>query len=266
MSLLSLPELETKAKDIRRHILNAVYTAQSGHLGSSLSMVEILTTLLFVEMEKDVASKDYFILSKGHAVPCLYAAYTVAGQLPVEQLGTLRQLDSPLQGHPVRGTLPFIDAGTGSLGQGLSIGIGYALGSRLRKNNRRIYVILGDGETQEGQVWEAAMAAAKYKLGHLLAIVDNNEFQLEGPVSEQMPIEPLAEKWASFGWHVQEIDGHSMPALLAAYEHARQEVDRPSVLIAHTVKGKGIASAESSNDRHGYMPTAEEYQRALEEL
>lgn len=267
MNTSTSPALEVIARQIRGHILTAVHAAQSGHPGPSLSMVEIMTTLLFQEMETKSETRDYFILSKGHAVPCFYAAHVAAGHLSVEALTTLRQLGSPLQGHPVRGTLPYVDASTGSLGQGLSVGIGYALGIRLHHQaGRRVYVALGDGELQEGQIWEAAMAAAKFKLGHLLAIVDYNKFQNEAAVETQMPLEPLAKKWESFGWHVQVLDGHNIHALLEAYQTSRQEEHRPSVIIAHTIKGKGVSFMENTMDWHSKAPSDEEYARAMKEL
>ena len=260
-------ELKSTAEKIRRYIVTAVHAAQSGHAGPSLSMVEIMATLRFNEMSMEAPAEDYFILSKGHAAPCYYAAETAAGRISYEELTTLRQLGSPLQGHPVKGSFPFIDASTGSLGQGLSIGIGYALGNHLNDGKRRIYVVLGDGELQEGQIWEAAMAASKFNLGNVLAIVDYNKFQNEDAVEKQMPLEPLADKWRSFNWHVQELkDGHSISGLLEAYSNAREETSKPSVIIAHTTKGKGISFMEGSMEWHSRAPSDEEYAAAMQEL
>lgn len=257
--------LQKKAKETRRRILKSLFVAQSGHAGPSLSLVEILVTLLFEEMSLEGNDRDRFILSKGHGVPAWYAVLSLAGYLPEEKLTTLRQMGSSLQGHPVKGTLPLIDASTGSLGQGLSVGIGYALGMRLKNQDRRVYVVVGDGESQEGQIWEAAMAAAKFELSNLLVIVDYNKFQNEASVDEQMPLEPFVEKWASFGWQTQELDGHDMGELLRAYERARHSPE-PSVIVAHTIKGKGVSFMEGSVDWHSKALGEQEYKAALREL
>jgi len=263
----SRSQLEVIARQTRQYILQAVYAAQSGHAGPSLSMVEIMVTLRFSEMMVDGKFPDRFILSKGHAAPCYYAAEAAAGRIVPDQLKTLRQLGSPLQGHPVRGTMPFIDASTGSLGQGLSMGIGYALGARLRGEDRRVYVVLGDGEMQEGQIWEAAMSAAKFKLGNVLAIVDHNKFQNEDSVEKQMPLGSLLEKWNSFGWHAQELsNGHDIDALLRSYNEARKESDRPSIVIANTIKGRGVSFMEGNMEWHSKAPSDEEFKVAQREL
>ena len=262
---MMLFNLQEKAKETRRRIIKSLFNAQSGHAGPSLSVVEILITLLFEEMDLEGNDRDRFILSKGHGVPAWYAALSLAGYLPEEKLSTLRQIGSPLQGHPVRGTLPLIDASTGSLGQGFSVGIGYALAMRLKHHNRRVYVVVGDGESQEGQIWEAAMAAAKFKLSNILVIIDFNKIQNEAFVDEQMPLEPFGEKWASFGWQVQELDGHDMGQLLRAYEQARRS-SGPTVIIAHTIKGKGVSFMEGSVDWHSCALGEQEYKMAIKEL
>jgi transketolase len=245
--------------------------AGSGHPGGSLSATDILTVLFFHEMnhrpaEPHWADRDRFVLSKGHAAPALYAAYAEAGYCEAEGLDTLRRLGSPFQGHPDQRMLPILEASTGSLGQGLSIGIGLALGARLDGRNFRVYVLLGDGEIQEGQVWEAAMFAKHHAIGRLTAIVDSNRMQLDGWVRDIIELEPLAEKWTGFGWHVQEIDGHDIGAIVEAFTQARAVEDRPSVIIADTVKGKGVDFMENNPRFHGVAPDPAEVARALEQL
>ena len=288
----SVRELMEKARNIRINILNALYSAQSGHPGPSLSPVEILTTLLFKEMKignvyvstkgqvinpvtqlpfnqryiDDEQNHDILILSKGHAATTLYAALAEAGYIKKEELKTLREVGSRLQGHPVRGTLPFVTASTGSLGQGLSIGVGRALGSKTKNDGRRFYIILGDGECQEGAVWEAAMAASKYCLDNLVAIVDYNKFQNEGPVDKTMPLEPFADKWSAFLWHVQTVNGHDLSQLLKAYSNAKSVREKPSIIIAHTIKGKGISFMEGTMEWHSRVINSKEYQAAMKEL
>ncbi|MFC1690841.1 transketolase [Nanoarchaeota archaeon] len=254
------------ALEIRRRTLKSLYSAQSGHPGPSLSIVEMLSTLFFKEMNIKGEERDRFILSKGHAAASFYAVLSILGHISEDQLLTLREMGSPLQGHPVKGTLPLVDASTGSLGQGLSIGIGYALGIKLKGQDRRVYVIIGDGESQEGQIWEAAMAAPKFKLGNLLVIVDYNKYQNDGAVKDIMPLDPLADKWKSFGWHVQEVDGHDMDALTEAYQNARKERDKPSVIVANTMKGKGISFMEGEMSWHSKAMKPEEYESAMNEL
>lgn len=252
-------------RDIRKLTLDSLYAAQSGHPGPSLSIVEILATLFFDEMNLDGEERDRFILSKGHAVPSLYATLALKGYIQEDELKTLREVNSKLEGHPVRGTLPLIDASTGSLGQGLSVGIGYALGKRLKGDDHKVYVIVGDGESQEGQIWEAAMSAAKFKLDNLVAIVDYNGFQNDGAVKDQMPLEPLDKKWRAFGWHVQTVDGHNIEELLQAYKNTRRS-KKPSAIIANTIKGKGISFMEGTMGWHSRKITPEEYKLAMEEL
>src|SRR5690606_17744709 len=263
--------LRDRATVIRRLILDMLTTAGSGHPGGSLSAVEIVTALYFGGVLRydpkwpDWPDRDRFILSKGHGVPVLYAALAKAGYFPHEELRTLRRIDSRLQGHPVYGTAPGIEASTGSLGQGLSIGLGMALAARLDKRRYRVFVLLGDGECQEGQVWEAAMAAGHHRVDNLIAIVDYNKFQLDGAISDIMELDPLAAKWESMRWDVIEIDGHDLGEVLRAFEWAVGR-DRPACIIAHTTKGKGVSFMEGENAYHGVAPTEEELVRALAEL
>src|SRR5262249_45498392 len=240
--------------------------------GGSLSAAEIVTALYFGGVLRhdpkrpDWPERDRFILSKGHGVPVLYAALAERGYFPVSELKTLRQVDSRLQGHPVQGLAPGIEASTGSLGQGLSIGIGHAIAGRLDGKHFRTYVLLGDGECQEGQVWEAVMAAGNYELETLTAIVDSNRYQLDGPVEEINSIQPLAEKFPAFKWHTIEIDGHDMEAVLDALHKARALEGRPTCIIAHTVKGKGVTFMENNNEFHGKAPNADQLAVALGQL
>jgi transketolase len=264
-------ELREMATTLRHHIVRMLARAGSGHPGGSLSAVEFVTALYFGgflrydAMRPDWPDRDRFILSKGHGVPVLYAALAEAGFFPVEELATLRAIDSRLQGHPVYGTAPGIEASTGSLGQGLSIGLGIALAARLDRKDYRVYVLLGDGECQEGQVWEAAMAAGHHRPDNLVAMVDYNKFQLDGAVEDIMGVEPFGAKWEAMGWAVREIDGHDLEAVVAALEWATS-VAGPACIIGHTVKGKGVSFMENENRYHGVAPSEEELTRALEEL
>ncbi len=263
-----LPEL---AKKIRRHIITMVGKAGSGHPGGSLSSVEIVSALYFKVLrhrpgDPQWADRDRFILSKGHAAPVLYAVLAECGYFPVEELMTLRQLGSRLQGHADRTATAGVEMSSGSLGQGLSFGIGVALAGRLNNRHYRTYVLLGDGECDEGQVWEAAMAAAHFKLDSLVAIVDNNGQQIDGWNCDVMNLEPLNQKWAAFGWQVFEVDGHDFSALLAAFDEARRIKGQPAVIIAHTIKGKGVSFMENQAAFHGKAPSAEEVEQALKEL
>jgi transketolase len=243
----------------------------SGHPGGSLSAVEILAALYLRVLRHDPAQalwpdRDRFILSKAHTVPVLYAFLAECGYLPVEELTTFRHLNSRLQGHSKMQSVPGVEMSGGSLGQGLSFSIGQALAARLDRRDYHVYCLLGDGELDEGQVWEAAMAAAHYKLVNLTAIVDRNGVQNDGFITDIMSQEPLADKWRAFGWHVQEVDGHDVSALLAAFERTKVELDGPSVVIAHTVKGKGVSFMENTAVWHGRAPNAEERERALAEI
>ena len=266
-----MESLQERARQIRIHVLKMLTRAGSGHTGGSLSAVEVITALYFYKMrirpqDPDWEDRDRFVLSKGHAVPALYAAMAIAGYLPQEELMTLRQIDSRLQGHPDMRTLPGIDFSTGSLGQGLSVANGMALAARLDQRDVRVYVLLGDGEIQEGQVWEAAMAASHYEIDNLCAILDFNKLQIDGCVLEVMSIEPVADKWRSFGWEVMEADGHDFSQILPALDRAEEVKGRPSLIIAHTIKGKGVSFMENQAKYHGVAPTPDELERALIEL
>jgi len=268
---LSLEELEAMARKLRRHVIIMTGTAGSGHPGGSLSAAEILTALYFRVLRHRPTDprwpdRDRFILSKGHAAPALYAALAECGYFPVEELATLRKLDSRLQGHTDMTLTPGVEMSAGALGQGLSFGIGVALAGRLDRKDYRVYVLLGDGECDEGQVWEAAMAAAHYKLDNLTAIVDHNKQQLDGWTREVMNVEPLAPKWRAFGWEAMEVDGHDLSQLLAAFGHARTIAGKPTVIVAHTVKGRGVSFMENNPEFHGKAPTPEQVKQALEEL
>ncbi len=267
----SLEELQALAKEIRRNIVKMIGAAGSGHPGGSLSAVEIVVTLYCDVMRHDPQNpswpdRDRFILSKGHACPVLYATLAELGYTPKDELMRLRKLGSIYQGHPDKRFLPVLEASTGSLGQGLSLGIGMALAARLDGKDYRTYVLLGDGEIQEGQIWEAAMFASFHKVDNVCAIVDYNKIQLDGFVKDIMDLEPLVPKWEAFGWHVIELDGHDIPALQRAFAEAAATKGKPTVLIAHTVKGKGVSFMENNPKFHGVAPTPEEVEIALKEL
>ena len=268
----SAQELQAVCKQIRRHIVTMIHAAKSGHPGGSLSAVELIVSLYFGgRMRHDVENpkwkdRDRFLLGKGHAAPVLYAVMAEAGYTPVDQLNTLRKFGSIYQGHPDRRFIPALEASTGSLGQGLSVACGMALAARLDGSPARAYTMLGDGEIQEGQIWEAAMFAAYHKIDNVVAIVDYNKIQLDGFVKDIMEIEPLADKWRAFGWHVIELDGHDMEAVNAAYDEAQTVKGKPTVLIAHTIKGKGVSFMENNPKFHGVAPTDDELTRALAEL
>lgn len=263
--------LKEQAKQIRRDIVNMVGTAKSGHPGGSLSATEIVTYLYFEEMNVDPsnpkwAERDRFVLSKGHAAPVLYATLAHRGFFPVEELGTLRKLGSHLQGHPDMKKVPGVDMSTGSLGTGISAAVGMALACQLDKKENYVYAVLGDGEIQEGQVWEAAMAAAHYKLDHLIAFVDNNGLQIDGNIDDVMSPNPIDAKFAAFGWHVQVIDGHDFQQIADAVANAKAEKGKPSVIVAKTVKGKGVSYMENQAGWHGSAPNAEQVAQAMEDL
>lgn len=263
--------LKERACEIRKDIIRMLEQAGSGHPGGSLSAADIVAALYFKVLRIDPQDprkpdRDRFILSKGHAAPVLYAALAQRGFFPREELPTLRRLGSRLQGHPDMKKLPGVEMSTGSLGQGLSAASGMALAGRLDKLDYRVYVLLGDGEIQEGQVWEAAMAAAHYKLDNITAFLDHNRMQIDGPIEEVMSPEPVADKWRAFGWDVQVIDGHDMAQILQAVEKSSAVRGRPSMIIAETVKGKGVSFMENQAGWHGVAPKPEESERALAEL
>jgi transketolase len=264
-------ELKRTANRIRQDVVRMIGEAGSGHPGGSLSAADIVTALYFNEMRHDPARPDWpdrdrFILSKGHAVPVLYAAFMEAGYLSRDLLPTLRKLGSPLQGHPDRRTVPALEASTGSLGNGLSIGLGYALAARLDNRDYRVYVMMGDGENQEGQVWEAAMWAGYQKIDNIVAIVDYNKQQLDNWVNKILDLEPLQAKWAAFNWLSIVIDGHEMHQILAALRQARETKGKPTCIIANTVKGKGVSFMENNVEFHGLAPTPEQVKQAISEL
>jgi transketolase len=268
----SVEQLQEIARELRIESLKMIHAAGSGHPGGSLSAAEIVSCLYFRILrftpgKPDDPTRDRFLISKGHGVPVVYAALARAGCIPKEELKTLRRIDSRLQGHPDHVRLPYMEAATGSLGQGLSVAVGIALAERLDpKNDFRTYCLLGDGELQAGQIWEAAMSAGKFGVPKLTAIVDYNKVQLDGHVREILDLEPLGAKFESFGWHAVTVDGHSVEALLEAFAAAEADTERPTVLIAHTVKGKGVSFMEDTHAWHGKAPTAEELERALAEL
>ncbi|WP_031499061.1 transketolase [Bryobacter aggregatus] len=264
-------ELAAIAKTVRRHIIEMITAAKSGHPGGSLSATEIVTTLFFDVMKHDPqnpswAERDRFLMGKGHACPVLYSVMAQCGYTPVDKLNTFRHLGSIYQGHPDVRFIPALEASTGSLGQALSVGLGMAIAAKLDKSPSRTFVVLGDGEIQEGQIWEAAMAAAFHKADNLVAIVDWNKIQLDGFVQDIMPLEPLVEKWKSFGWHVIEIDGHNIEALQKAFAEAESAKGVPSVILANTIKGKGVSFMENNPKWHGTAPSKEESALALKEL
>jgi len=268
---LSVKEMEAVAKRLRRHIITMIGRAGSGHPGGSLSAVEIVTALYFRVLrhkprDPGWSDRDRFILSKGHAAPLLYAVLAECGYFPVDELTTLRRLDTRLQGHTDCTVTPGVEMSAGALGQGLSFAIGVALAGRLNSKKYRVYVLLGDGECNEGQVWEAAMAAAHFKLDNLVAIVDNNGQQIDGWNREVMNLDPFNKKWQAFGWRVIEVDGHNLTQLIDAFDRAKLVKGQPVVIIAHTIKGKGVSFMENNPDFHGKAPSAEEVEIALKEL
>ncbi|WIF95310.1 transketolase [Caminicella sporogenes] len=264
-------ELEKIAVQIRKDIINMIAEAGSGHPGGSLSAADIITALYFKKMNIDPENpnwedRDRFVLSKGHAAPVLYAALARRGYFSPDELLKLRKINSMLQGHPDMKGTPGIEMSTGSLGQGFSASIGMALASKLDGKKNRIYVLLGDGEINEGIVWEGAMAAAHYKLDNLTAILDYNGLQIDGKNEEVMNIKPVDEKWKSFGWHVIEIDGHNFEEIFKAFDEAESVKGKPTMIIAKTVKGKGVSFMENKVGWHGSAPTKEDREKALKEL
>lgn len=269
--MVEILELKRMANQIRQNIITMLVPAKSGHPGGSLSAADILSVLYFREMrvkpeEPHWADRDRFVLAKGHAAPVLYAALAEKGFFPKEELLGLRQTGRMLQGHPDMRKVPGVDMSTGSLGQGLSAANGMALAGKLDQKDYRVYVLLGDGEMAEGQVWEAAMAAAHYKLDNVTAILDLNGLQIDGSTENVMNIDPIHDKWRAFGWHVISVDGHDIEALLAAFAEAKATKGKPTILIANTIKGKGVSFMEDQADWHGSAPNAEQAEKALQEL
>lgn len=269
--MVDLDDLKLKAKNIRRNIVEMVYSASSGHPGGSLSVADVMTALYFTEVNVDVnnpkdENRDRIVLSKGHCSPALYSSLAEKGFIPKEDLVTFRKTDSYLQGHPDMKKIPGVDMTSGSLGQGLSVANGMALAGKMDKKDYRVYAILGDGEIQEGQVWEAAMTSSHYKLDNLCVIVDNNNLQIDGAVSDVMSPYPIDKKFESFGFNVLVIDGHNFIEIMDAFKAARETKGKPTVIIAKTTKGKGVSFMENKAGWHGKAPNEEEYKIAMEEL
>jgi transketolase len=268
---LDLERLGAAARRVRIDIIEMVYRANSGHIGGSLGAVEILVALYHAAMRHDPqnpgwADRDRFILSKGHCTPVYYAVLADCGYFPRSDLASFRRPGSHLQGHPYQPKTPGVDASTGTLGLGISTGIGMALAAKLRGQAHRVFILCGDGESQEGQVWEAAMFANKYHLDNVIAFTDRNYLQTDGNSEQVMPLEPLRDKWEAFGWRVDEIDGHHFPSILGAIGRAKATPGRPAMILARTVKGKGVSFMENDNHWHGAPPSREQYERAMEEL
>ncbi|MDH5477174.1 MAG: transketolase [Nitrospinota bacterium] len=264
-------KLKEIAKNLRKDILRMLHTAGSGHTGGSLSAIDILATLYFSRMRHSPdpsfsGPRDRFILSKGHGAPALYAVLAESGYFDKKHLMTLRKMNSILSGHPYSPSTPGVEVCTGSLGQGLSIANGMAMALKLNKTDEKVFCMMGDGETQEGQVWEAAMTAAHYKLDNVTAFLDNNGLQIDGVVKDIMGIEPIGDKWRAFGWEVFEIDGHDFGQILDALDKADRTKGKPSLIWAHTVKGKGVSFMENKVGYHGKAPDKDELDRAMAEL
>ena len=268
---MEIEELKTMAKKIRRGIIEEVYKAQSGHPGGSLSVADILTVLYFDELNVDEKNpkwedRDRLVLSKGHCSPALYSCLANRGFFDVEKLTTFRNIESKLQGHPDMTKVPGVDMTTGSLGQGLSAANGMAIAGKMDKKNYRVYCILGDGEIEEGQIWEAAMASSKYKLDNLCVIVDNNNLQIDGTIDKVMSPYPIDEKFKSFGFQIINIDGNDIEEIKKAFEVAKNVKEKPVCIIAKTTKGKGISFMENKAEWHGKAPNEEQYKQAMKEL
>jgi transketolase len=271
LKIKEISKLEEIARNVRKGIIEEVYAGKSGHPGGSLSCADILTVLYFNQMninpkEAKSPSRDRFVLSKGHASPALYSTLANRGYFDKKELLTFRGIDSILQGHPDMKNIPGVDMSTGSLGQGLSVANGMALASKLINNKARVYCLVGDGEIEEGQIWEAAMSAAHYNLDNLCLIIDNNNLQIDGTVQEVMSSYPIDEKFRSFGFHVISIDGHNIQQLIEAFDSAKTVKQKPTVIIAKTIKGKGVSYMEGRVQWHGKAPNEEQYNQAIEEL
>lgn len=271
MKIKDVNELQKYANRIRQGVIKAVYSAKSGHPGGSLSIAEILAVLYFNQMNIDeknpkAKGRDRLVLSKGHTAPALYSALALRGFFDMDELNHFRNINSILQGHPDMKNIPGVDASTGSLGQGLSIANGMALGSKQDSEGVRVYCICGDGEIQEGQIWEAAMTASHYKLDNLCLIIDNNNLQIDGKVNEVMSVYPIDEKFKSFGFETINVDGHNIQELISAFEKAKKVKGKPTAIIANTIKGKGVSFMENEADWHGKAPNEEQYKQAMQEL
>ena len=263
--------VQEKAKAIRVSIVQSVTAAKSGHPGGSLSIADVMALLYYVEMNVDPANpkapnRDRFVLSKGHAAPALYATLAEKGFIDIEDLKGFRHIDSKLQGHPNMNYVPGVDMSTGSLGQGISCAVGMAITNKVDGNDHRVYALLGDGECEEGEVWEAAMAASHYKLDNLCAILDYNHLQIDGNIEDVISPEPFMSKFEAFGWNVLDVNGHDFDELRNAFEQAKQVKDKPTMIIAHTIKGKGVSFMENNYAWHGAAPNDEQYETAMKEL
>jgi len=268
---VDVKKLEQIAHRTRINVVKMIAKSGTGHLGGSVSIAEILAVLYFHELRIDPKNpewedRDRFVLSKGHACPALYATFAEVGYIPKDILPTLHEIDSILQMHPERGLCPGIEVSTGALGQGLSTAVGMAIGARIKGKDFRVYALLGDGECNEGQIWEAAMSASKYELDNLAAIIDYNKFALSEAINKVMPLEPLYDKWLAFGWHVIEVNGHSVTQLTNALDQAKQIKGKPTFIIAHTVKGRNISYIEDTWPSHSVQMTAQQVERTLKEL
>ncbi|MEA4848495.1 MAG: transketolase [Clostridiaceae bacterium] len=271
MKKLDIKDLKKYAVKVRKHIIDEVYSAASGHPGGSLSCTDILTALYFSEMRVDPKQplwedRDRFVLSKGHCSPALYAILAEKGFFPKEDLLTFRKADSYLEGHPSMRCVPGVDMSTGSLGQGISAAVGMAMAGKMDKKDYRVYALLGDGELQEGEVWEAFMAAAHYKLDNLTAFLDHNGLQIDGKITEVMSPEPVADKFKAFGWNVLRTEGHDIEKIIAAIRQAGEYKGKPTVIIAETIKGKGVSYMEDQAGWHGSAPNKEQRDQAMAEL
>ena len=271
MTAAEKKQLAVTACKVRMGVIEGIHAAKAGHPGGSLSAADLFTYLYFKEMRIDPANprwedRDRFVLSKGHTAPGLYAALANRGFFPVEDLPTLRHIDSYLQGHPNMNTVPGVDMSTGSLGQGVSVAVGMALGAKHQGKTYRVYTLLGDGEIQEGQVWEACMAASHYKLDNLCVIVDNNGLQIDGDIAKVMSPYPIVDKLEAFGFHVEAVDGHDFEALEAAFRKAKEVKGAPTAIVMSTTKGKGVSFMENNAGWHGKAPNDQEYAKAMDEL
>ena len=271
MKLEKVEELEKKAKQIRKEIVEAVYRAKSGHPGGSLSCADILTVLYFNELNIDPKNpkwedRDRFILSKGHCAPVLYSCLANRGYFEPIELEKFRKIDGNLQGHPDMNKIPGVDMTTGSLGQGLSAANGMAIAGKMDKKDYRVYCLLGDGEIEEGQIWEAAMASSKYKLDNLCVIIDNNNLQIDGTIEQVMSSYPIDEKFRNFGFQIINIDGHDIDEIIKAFEVAKNIKEKPTCIIAKTIKGKGVSFMENKVEWHGKAPDEEQFNQAIKEL
>lgn len=268
---VTVKSIKKTAANVRINIINMLAAAGSGHPGGSLSLTDLITTLYMYNLKHDpknskMEDRDRVVLSKGHAAPALYSILAEMGYFDKKELNSLRKYGAMLQGHPDMKLTPGVDMSTGSLGQGFSASVGMALGAKLDKKDYRLYVFLGDGEMQEGQVWEAAMAASHYKLDNMCAVLDMNKLQIDGNVCDVMNVYPLVEKWQAFGWNVIKIDGHDIEQIMQAYDNAASFKGKPTIILADTIKGKDVSFMEGKASYHGVAPTKEEQVKALEEI